>query len=53
MQVVRGPNPAEIIRINAPVFARVLGEKARDETNRQIALGYRQAVGTVKARHGL
>lgn len=53
IEVVRGPNPAELVRIHAPAFARVLAGKAQHETARQIKLGYQQAVGTVKARHGL
>lgn len=52
-EVVRGPNPAELIRLKAPAYRAALHDAARNEVVRQIALGYNQAVHQVKAKYGL
>jgi hypothetical protein len=50
---VWGPNPAEMIQLNLPLFERVLVESSQAELERQIKLAYDKGVQTVKRRYGL
>lgn len=53
IQVVRGPNPAEMMQIHAPQYAQILRAAADAELMRQIRVAYQRAERTVKARYGL
>jgi hypothetical protein len=53
MEVVRGPNPAQIVRLHVPQFQQALKARADAELVRQIALSYTQAAQKAKAKHGL
>jgi hypothetical protein len=53
LQIVRGPNPAQLVRLHAPAFKRALEDAARDELVRQIKRSYEAAEKRVKAANRL
>jgi len=53
VQVVRGPNPAEMMQLRAARYEHILLNAAQAELGRQIRVAYRRAEKTVKARYGL